>query len=99
TVDVHRQAFRGAEKRGRRESMVVDVELKRIVRALAHIDAAEIAVQIIRQTEPLLALHLLAIGGLHVRRYLIQRQAEASEGGIADNGDLRKFLGGRWIAG
>jgi len=78
-VDVHRQALGRAEQGRGGEAVIIDVGLKRIVLALADADAAEVVVQVIRQIQRLLALHVLAICGLYIRGYLIQWQAQAQQ--------------------
>jgi len=48
-------------------------------RALAHVDAAEVVIQVVREIQRLLSLHVLAVGSLHVRWDLIHGQAEAAQ--------------------
>ncbi len=90
-VDVDGQAFGRAEQRRRREAVVVDIELKRIRRALARGDAREVRVEVARKIERRLLFHRRVIGGLHGGRNLVQRQAEPFERRRRDDVDLREL--------
>ena len=90
-VHVDRQALRRAEERRCREAVIVDIELERIVRTLAHVDAAEVVVEIVGYPERLLTLHVFAVGGLHVCRDLIERQSQPFERRVRNDSDLRKL--------
>src|ERR1700683_107461 len=62
TVDVNRKTFGRAEQRRGGEPVVVDVELERVARALAGVDAAEIIVEVVGCVRGLLPLHVAPVG-------------------------------------
>src|ERR1700676_2755362 len=54
-VDVHRQAFGRTEQWRGGEAVVIDVQLKRVVSALAYVHATEVIVEIIAPPQGLLS--------------------------------------------
>jgi hypothetical protein len=76
-IEVHRQALRGPEQRGREEAAVLHVRLQRVALHRVEVDAAERLPGVRRQVEALVVGEILGRDRLDVRRHVILGQARA----------------------
>src|SRR6185369_13611284 len=84
-VNIDGETFRSADQRRGGKAVVVDVELKGVIRAIADVNPHESLTQIVRDVIDLRVPQILAGGRLHIGRDLVQRKSEAGEGCVADD--------------
>ena len=87
-VQINRQPLWRAQQGRRGKAAVIHIRLKRIVLHLIDVNAADVAVQKIRQAEAIAALQVGIGGRLHRRRNLLAREADARQRRGTDDFDL-----------
>ncbi len=87
-VQINRQPLWRAQQRRRGKAAVIHIRLKRVVLHLIDVNAADVAVQKIRQAKAIAALQVGIGGRLHRRRNLLSRKADARQRRGTDDFDL-----------
>ena len=102
-VEVHRQALRRAEQRGREEAAVLDIRLQRIALHVVDVNAADRLAHVRRQVEALVIGEILGRDRLDVRRHVILGEVRAVQrrrrGHVDDERLVRVWRGRRGCRG